>query len=187
MKNGELYRVKAILDETIKSAKSGKLIYGVNKNLERSEREIKHLDAIRQPPKELEAFEQKRIKLCVDAAVKDEKGQPKTKSGPGGMEYDILDRVAFDKALDALREEYKKPIDDYKLAIDQFTKTVEQENDSFKLYKIKYSVFEKEQAELPPEARLNAEQVRAIWFMLDDDIDTETNPEKQTPELTMVK
>lgn len=169
MKNGEVYEVQAILNDTIKAAKSGKLIYAVNKNMNFTEQEIQALEQIKQPSEAYQVFDRLRVKLCVDMAVKTDSGAPKTVTTEHGLEFDIENREAFKTALDALREAHKDAVEEYQNAVLQFNKLLDEESD-IKIYKIKYSVFDREQSELKPENRLNGEQVRRIWFMLDDDI-----------------
>ena len=169
MKNGEVYEALKILNDTIKVAKSGKLIYAVNRNMIYTEQEIQALEKIKQPSAAYQVFDRLRVKLCIDMAVKDENGRPKTVTAENGLEFDIENREAFNAALDALREEHKEAIEEYRNTLLQYNKLMDEDSD-IKTYKIKYSVFEREQAELKPENRLNGEQVRRIWFMLEDDI-----------------
>ena len=185
MKNGEVYGIDADLNEGIKVSKSAKLIYGVTKNLERTEREIKRLEAIRKPSEGYTAFTHRRIALCEASSNKDEQGRPKTIPGPNGLEYDIADRAVFDKALDLLRNEFAAAIDEHNAVIARFNKYMDEDSE-LKIYKIKYSILEKEQAELDVKDRLDGVQTRRLWFMIEDDLE---QPEAQAdiPELKLVK
>lgn len=185
MKNGEIYGIDMILGEILKVSKSAKLIYGVTKNLERTAREIKRLDAIRKPADKFNEFTRKRITLCEASCHKDEKGQPKTIPGPNGLEYDIIDRPAFDKDLETLRKDYTAVLDEHNAAIARFNKHMDEESE-IKVYKIKYSAFEKEQAELEVKDRLNGVQTKDIWFMIDDDVEGDSES-KPVSELKMIQ
>ena len=185
MKNGEIYGVNRVLSEVLKSARSAKLIYGMTKNLERTEREIRIFDVIRRPSGQFNEFTSKRVALCEASSRRDEKGVIKTVPGPNGTEYDIIDRPAFDKALELLRQEYAGAIDEYNAAIGRFNKHMDDESE-LKIYKVKYSVFEKEQAELEVKDRLDGVQTRQIWFMIEDDMEQAEMPVEKS-ELKMVQ
>lgn len=179
MKNGEIYGMDAILSDVIKSAKSAKLTYGVIKNLERTERDIRRFDMIRKPSDKFNEFTARRVALCEASSHKDEHGTPKTVPGPNGLEYDIIDRPAFDKQLETLRNEYVSAIDDYNAAVARFNKYMD-EDAEMQVYKIKYSIFEQEQSELEVKDRLNGVQTRQIWFMIEDDIQADSESKAPT-------
>jgi hypothetical protein len=187
MLNGELEAKKTELENVLASALSGKLIYAINKNIERLERELKILDTVRKPSAKFNEFEQKRVALCTSACNKDERGQPKTVVTPNGLEYDIIDRPAFDANLETLKEEYKDVIEAHREALVRYGKLMEAENDDLKIYKIKYSVLEREQSELELKSRISGSQTRQIWFMIEDDIEPEAVEKPQDTELKMLK
>ena len=184
MKNAELYEVKAKVNSILTACKSQKLIYAVNKNCARLESETREMDRIKAPSEKFTEFEQKRVKLCMDNSNKDARGQPKTVNGPMGPEFDIADKAAFDVLLTALKTEYAAEIKEYETKQELYARAMEEENDDLKIYRLKYSVFEKEQSELAIADRLSAAQVKALWFMLDDDM-TEEMP--AAPNLKMTK
>jgi len=78
----------------------------------------------------MKEFEEKRIELCKEHAKKDDKGEPAivpVEGKPGQGQYDIIDQDAFDKALEALRDEYKETLDERQKQVDKLNEFLNEE------------------------------------------------------------
>lgn len=168
MKNGEMYGMLQILNSLSGKARSFKLIGAINRNIARLTDAIKKLEEARKPSSRMQEYNTKRIDLCIRHAIKDENGNPKIRTTAGRSEYEIADMAAFKAELDPLYKEYESDIKADELLIQQFNKSLDEEAD-IEIYKIKYSVLEAEQKELPLDMRLTGSEIGLLWFMIDDD------------------
>jgi hypothetical protein len=101
--------------EKLKALKGAKFTYGVLKNIDIIEKEIKILTDSAKPSEAFLAYDKKRVLLCEEFAGKDEKGEVKKKAVAGSQnqfEYDIdTESEAWLSAIDALKSENKEIID----------------------------------------------------------------------------
>jgi len=95
MKNYDLFMLAEELAnniERLKALKGAKFTFGILKNIDVLEREVKLLAGSSKPTDEYIAYDKLRIALCEQFTAKDENGELKKKetvSAPGQFEYDI--------------------------------------------------------------------------------------------------
>lgn len=102
--------------EKLKALRGAKFTYGVLKNIDVIEKEVKFIADIAKPSDDFLAYDKKRVALCEEFAGKDESGQVKKKLVPGGasgqFEYDIdTESDVWLAAIDGLKLENKDVID----------------------------------------------------------------------------
>ncbi len=112
-----LLQVSMILETLMQKEMKAKGAYGIAKNKKVVEEEVEVLreaQAKIQPMEEYLEFEKQRIDVCKDFSDKDENGEAKTISGPGGGQFMIPDekKPDFEAKVEELKEEFKEAIED---------------------------------------------------------------------------
>ena len=195
MKRGDLYGLHQNLGEASRTAKGIKLSYAIVKSIRHIEKEIQILEELKKPSEDYQAYEKERVALCLAHSRKDEKtNQPKIV----GREYDIIDRPAFEKAIEELRTRHKAAVDETELRQSQYNKFLEEEFTP-RLHKIKFLDILAEQEELKKKGAdvkdlLDADKLNKIWDIVIDDVDADEAPtaaqdgkaEDKAPDLKMV-
>lgn len=99
--------------ERLKSLKGAKFTYGILKNIDTLEKEVKFIAETAKPTEEFNTYEKARITLCETHAKKDDKGEilKKEVPGTGQFEYDIdTTSKEWVDAIDVMKETYKEVI-----------------------------------------------------------------------------
>ncbi len=81
-----------------------KFNYAIERNRELLKREIKAMDEATKPSEAIQEYTRKRLDLCRENALKDEKGQPLVIDQ--NFDIDPKKREVFDQAIENLRAEY---------------------------------------------------------------------------------
>jgi len=92
--------------------KGKKLNYATSKNRDKLKKLVKRIDAQEKETPEYEAYNDARIALCLEHAKKTNGGSPVIVQDGDQKRYDMVDKGAFDKALEELREKHKPSIDE---------------------------------------------------------------------------
>ena len=99
--------------EELKLLQGAKFTYGLSKNIDIIEGEIKHIQESSKPSVEFTAYDEARIELCKKHAKKDEAGDIVyiNHAASGQQEYDIdVTGKKWIKAIEKLREDNKDAI-----------------------------------------------------------------------------
>jgi len=116
LSGNELIELHAAL-EKVSDLKGVKFAYGVAKNKNRLESELKALQTGLTPSDEYVEFDKKRLALCREYATKDEKGVPQTV----GRAFVGLDgNEEFQAKVTALQDEYKPALDAHQKLLDEY-------------------------------------------------------------------
>jgi hypothetical protein len=86
--------------------KGTKFAYAVTKNLYTLLGEAKAIDAMLNPDKEYQKYEEKRVELATKHSKKDENSHPVVEGG----QYVLENEEEFNKEFDVLKEEFKETL-----------------------------------------------------------------------------
>lgn len=111
-----------------------KLTYAITKNFKKASAEVENFEAGRKPSEAFQEYDKARMELAQKHAKKDENGEVSMKNG--GREYDIESLTAFQKELEALREEHKAAYDEQMVKEEEFKKLMLEET-SVEFHKVK--------------------------------------------------
>ena len=85
--------------------------YALSKNGRALKNEAR--DVQKEKEVKLMEFEKKRIKICEEHAQKDKSGGPLKDPKSGNYSINPILKGAFDSSMEKLKEDYKKPIEEY--------------------------------------------------------------------------
>lgn len=101
--------------ERLKSLKGAKFTYGILKNIDILEKEVKFIMETSKPSEEFSTYDKARIALCELHAKKDDKGEIVKKElqpGTGQFEYVIdTESIEWKAGIIELKEKYQTVID----------------------------------------------------------------------------
>ncbi|MCP4650347.1 MAG: hypothetical protein GY853_09760 [PVC group bacterium] len=130
MINENLYEFKKGL-ENAKKYKNKKYLKPVLKNLREVQAEIDIFEETMKQSEKYTAFENKRNDLIRKYAVKDENGNPKSKTQKvNGQEmafFDIEDTNCFNEEINILQEEYKIDIEEREIQVNNYNEELKEE------------------------------------------------------------
>ncbi len=121
MKNSELNNFYAGLS-SVAQLKGAVLAFAVGKNLHEVHKSINELQSKLVVDEGFKKFEEAKLALLSDLAIKDEQGNPKQKQVPGGMTFEFEDDSEVEAVLAALEEEHAAGIDAQKTNKDDHDK-----------------------------------------------------------------
>jgi hypothetical protein len=142
MKNYDLFVLAEQLANNIdrlKALKGAKFTYGILKNIEVLEKEVKMIMETSKPSDDFLAYDKARVALCEEFA-KDENGEIRKKENPatpGQFEYDIdVESKEWKDAIVKMKEDYKEVLEAREEQIKQYNELLQADFD-VELYKIK--------------------------------------------------
>lgn len=146
LQNGLLMRMQLEIGELIRSKRQfpAKFGYALTRNNNILGSFVSEVRKKTAPPPEFFAYENERIKLCVDMSKKDPEGKPLTikSSRPGGTEeYDIEDRPVFEVKLKELQAKHK-PVLDIMEGIQKKYSSFPAEMTEIELYQVRVDVLD---------------------------------------------
>lgn len=153
MKNSELYNLRAGL-LSVGSLTGIKFAYAVARNKAKLDSEISTMESVIKPKADFLAYEEERISLAKESAVKDSSGKPTVDGG----NYVMANQEVFDKAIKTLQEKHKAAIEGREKQLSEYKNFLDEES-SFKPYMVKM--------EFVPEA-ISPNQLSGIFPMIDD-------------------
>ena len=145
MKNIELLNLEKALKE-VGGYPGVKFGYGVAKNLNIIESEIKAINKASEPSKVWQEYDKKRVDLAIKHAEKDANKIPKRTppDAQGRFSYIIADETAFSKDWDELKAKYKDALDKREKQEAEWLEFLEKETAKIVFHKIKLSDVPKE-------------------------------------------
>ena len=143
MKNYDLFVLAEQLANNIdrlKALKGAKFTYGILKNIEILEKEVKMIMETSKPTDDFLAYDKTRVALCEQFCAKDEKGEMVKKenpNNPGQFEYDIdVESQEWKDAIVKMKEENKDVLEARDEQIKQYNELLQSEFE-VELYKVK--------------------------------------------------
>jgi len=158
MKNIDLIRLKNGFDACA-GLKGVKFVYAIVKNARLVDVVLGDLKKTIEPDDDYKEFEEARIALCDEHAVRDEHDKPK--QHPDGR-YIIKDVSAFDVAFEDLKKtaEHKDAVDHHEEKITEYRKLMVEGEADYEPYMIPLSY-------IPDD--ITAGQLAAIYEIIEDD------------------
>ncbi len=154
MINNKIYDLANTLQNL--NVKGAKFNYAMAKNLDALKAEVTALEAGLKHSEGFAAYEKKRIEILEEGAVIDEAtGKPVIENNS----YKLKDRTKTLADLDVLFKKNKKFIDEYNKQVTDHNGLLEQENTSFKPYKVKPE-------DLPEE--LTTQEINSIFDLIEE-------------------
>jgi len=132
MKNYDLFVLTEQLAQNIerlKALKGAKFTYGILKNIELLEKEVKSLVEVSKPAEAFLSYDKDRVDLCVKFCKKDENGELlKKDSGNGQAEYDIdINSEEWKDAITKLKETHSQALSDRDEQMKQYNELLDSE------------------------------------------------------------
>lgn len=136
MKNYDLFVLAEQLANnltTLKTLKGAKFTYGILKNIDLLEKEIKFVSETAKPSEEFLAYDKARVALCEQYAKKDAEGnleKKETHPGSNQFEYDIdTTSKEWNDAIDALKAQYNTIIESRDEQVKDYNLLIDSQND----------------------------------------------------------
>lgn len=143
MKNYDLFMLADQLAnniEKLKALKGAKFTFGILKNIDILEKEIKLFSEYMKPSDAYMVYDKARVALCETHCAKDEKGEllkKEAQPGSGSFEYEIDTKSpAWLEAIEGLKTEYAETIAARDEQIAEYNKLLDAETE-LELHKIK--------------------------------------------------
>lgn len=130
MKNYDLFTLAEQLAQNIerlKALKGAKFTYGILKNIDIMEKEVKSLVEVSKPTEDFMAYDKARVDLCTQFCKKDENGELLKKTSQNGQsEYDIdTESQEWKDAIAALKDTHMAVLTDRDEQIRQYNELLE--------------------------------------------------------------
>ncbi len=122
MKNNKIIELHNALSR-IKNLKGVKVNYAIARTISQTTPLVESLQETINPSEAYQTFDKLRVEIAVKHSKKDEKGNPISIN----QQYQIEDQEAFDKELNALKEEHPGVLEDRENQIKDFNLFLEEE------------------------------------------------------------
>lgn len=145
LKREELVALNVILmqisENKNKESYDKRFIFGVHRNLENFESEIKALQETQKEPERIQEFQEKMQKIGQECAEKDENGKAKLTPKNGAEVFVIVEKLteAQERTI-KLREEYKDVIEQQQENMNQFNELMKEDVET-EICKISFNYF----------------------------------------------
>lgn len=144
--------------------KGKKFAYALQKNINYIKREMKRIQDMMIMSDDFQKFDEARVALAIEHAEKDKDGNPVVE----GNKYKLVDEKKFEKAIEKLKKEHLKAVDEYEYKAALVNAELEKEC-TIKFHKVE---------EMPEDVSLRQIQIISS-FMFDEESSAEIKKKQE--------